>query len=128
MRTRFRIVFVAVAMAVAGCDRPVEARSADEAVFELGGDAKPLSQWLEAARKRQQATTRVEAPVLQLPTPKLPVRVRIARLQSGETLSDLCRRELGDANAWRKVAEFNGWSEADLRRLSVGTEVRLPVD
>ncbi|MGE0141973.1 MAG: hypothetical protein AB7I19_02995 [Planctomycetota bacterium] len=128
MRTRFRIVFVVVATALAGCERAAQARSADEAVFELGGDAKPLSEWLATARKRQQASTRIEAPLLSLPTPKLPVRVRIARLEPGETLSDLCRRELADANAWRKVAEFNGWSEADLRRLSVGTEVRLPVD
>lgn len=56
-------------------------------------------------------------------TSKRPERVQ---LQESDTLSDLCERELGRSKHWRRVAEFNGWSEEDLLRLRPGTWVRIP--
>jgi hypothetical protein len=49
-------------------------------------------------------------------------------LGEGDTLSELCQRELGRGSLWRRVAEFNGWSEAEVSRLRPGTEVRVPDD
>ena len=56
-----------------------------------------------------------------------PLRDRV-QLQEGDTLSDLCRRELGQASLWRRIAEHNKWSDRDLRRLPAGTWVSIPAD
>ena len=56
-------------------------------------------------------------------SPGAPRRVR---LLDGDTLSELCARELGSARRWREVAALNGWSEAALSRLPAGTWVELP--
>ena len=57
-----------------------------------------------------------------------PVEPRRLQLQAGDTLSELCARELGSARFWRRVAAFNGWSDRDTLRLRPGTWVKVPPD
>ena len=110
--------------------RPASASSSDSAVFELGGDGPSLAQVLRAAADRStDPATGNATPIvpLRVPEPERRVRFKTVHLPAGETLGELCARELGRASAWREVAELNGWSEADVRRLPTGCEVRLPI-
>ncbi|MFO1052893.1 MAG: hypothetical protein U1F36_11815 [Planctomycetota bacterium] len=120
---------VALLVGLSACKpREAAARSRDELVLELGGDGPPLAKLLTDARRRvESASSQTIASPLRLRAPERPVRYRTVRLGAGESLSKLCARVLGDSSRWREIAELNGWSEADLRRLAEGTDVRLPM-
>ena len=128
-RCQWRSVCVVSLLVFVACDgRRADARAPDEAVFELGGDAHPLAEVLRAVEQGSPATPRVAKPPLVIPATPKPLRFRTVKLGAGQTLTALCGKELGDASRWREVAELNGWSEDELRRLSTGTEVRIPID
>ncbi len=116
-------------LSIAACgDREAAARGKDEAIFELGADSPPLADVLKAAARNSAARPpSLQAP-LSIPASPKPTRYRTVVLGAGETLAGLCAKHLGDAGRWRQVAELNGWTEDDLRRLSTGTEVRLPME
>ncbi|MBK8978575.1 MAG: hypothetical protein IPM29_21985 [Planctomycetes bacterium] len=101
----------------------------DELRLELGGEGPSIRDVLHSARRAtggDGAPLRIETPRPEPPPPP-PPPTRVVHLAPGQTLSSLCRAELGDPDRWREVMELNGWSEADLFRLAVGTPVRLPV-
>jgi hypothetical protein len=52
------------------------------------------------------------------------------RVRSGDTLSAIAYRELGNANRWREITKADGstFTEEEARNLQVGMSVYLPVD
>jgi hypothetical protein len=57
-----------------------------------------------------------------------PPQIRVVRLEEGETLGELCARELGSSARWEEIAELNGWSTSDVSALPSNCEVRLPIE
>lgn len=49
----------------------------------------------------------------------------VVELPAGETLIHVARRHLGDGRRYLEVMQWNGWSEADARRLATGERIRL---
>jgi hypothetical protein len=77
----------------------------------------------EPAPAREPPPRSREEPIPQ-PTPVVPPRE--VRLGRGQTVAALAREHLGSGDRWREILDLNGWTEADAKRLSVGTVVRLP--
>ena len=48
-------------------------------------------------------------------------------LGKGGTLIHLAKRHLGDGRRFPELLQWNGWSDADARRLRAGQVVRIPV-
>jgi surface antigen len=61
--------------------------------------------------------------------PAQPGKQREYRVRSGDTLSGIAFRELGNANRWREITKADGstFTEAEARNLQVGMSVYLPV-
>jgi subtilisin family serine protease/surface antigen len=61
--------------------------------------------------------------------PAQPGKQREYRVRSGDTLSAIAYRELGNANRWREITKADGstFTEAEARNLQVGMSVYLPV-
>ena len=61
--------------------------------------------------------------------PATPGQQRQYIVRSGDTLSGIAQRELGDANRWREIQKPGGgtFTEAEARNLPVGQSVYLPV-
>ena len=61
--------------------------------------------------------------------PATPGKQRQYTVRSGDTLSEIARRELGDGNRWREIKKADGstFTEAEAKRLQVGMSVYLPV-
>lgn len=61
--------------------------------------------------------------------PAQPGKQREYRVRSGDTLSAIAFRELGNANRWREITKADGsmFTEAEARNLQVGISVYLPV-
>jgi len=61
--------------------------------------------------------------------PATPGKQRQYIVRSGDTLSVIAKRELGDANRWREIQKVGGgtFTEAEARNLQVGQSVYLPV-
>ena len=51
---------------------------------------------------------------------------RVHRIQKGESLYGLSVRYLGAGKRWREIAQLNGLSDAQVRRISVGREIKIP--
>jgi nucleoid-associated protein YgaU len=51
---------------------------------------------------------------------------KVHRVKRGETLPAIAFREYGDAASWRLIADENADRLPDLRRLTPGTELRIP--
>jgi surface antigen len=51
------------------------------------------------------------------------------RVRSGDTLSGIALRELGDANRWREIKKADGkaFTEVEARQLQIGNSVYLPI-
>lgn len=49
----------------------------------------------------------------------------VVRLEPRQTLGHVARRHLGSATRFKEIMEWNGWSDAQTRRLREGTEIRL---
>ena len=49
----------------------------------------------------------------------------VVPLPKDQTLVHVARRHLGDGRRWQELLEWNGWSEADARRLRVGQAVKI---
>ena len=47
-------------------------------------------------------------------------------IQKGDSLYALSRKHLGSGKRWREIAQINGLSDADVKRLSVGRVLKLP--
>ena len=47
-------------------------------------------------------------------------------VQKGDSLYGLSARHLGSGKRWPEIARLNGLSDADIKRLSVGRELKLP--
>lgn len=113
-----------VAVLGGGCgDPPPAAVGEDRLQLELGGEGRPIADLLPSKSGEP-------APVVVPRPPELPPRhlFRIAKLRPGETLGQLCERELGTSSVWREIAALNGWDAADVNTLQVGQEVRLPIE
>jgi len=61
--------------------------------------------------------------------PATPGKQRQYIVRSGDTLSGIAQRELGDANRWREIQKPGGgtFTDAEARQLKVGQSVYLPV-
>ena len=61
--------------------------------------------------------------------PATPGQQRQYIVRSGDTLSGIAQRELGDANRWREIQKPGGgtFTDAEARNLQVGQSVYLPV-
>ncbi|MEG3863592.1 CHAP domain-containing protein, partial [Microcoleus sp. herbarium12] len=61
--------------------------------------------------------------------PATPGKQRQYIVRSGDTLSGIAKRELGDANRWREIQKVGGgtFTEAEALNLQVGQSVYLPV-
>ncbi len=61
--------------------------------------------------------------------PATPGQTRQYIIKSGDTLSGIAQRELGNANRWREIKKADGstFTEAEARQLRVGQSVYLPV-
>ncbi len=70
-------------------------------------------------------TPEPELPPVPGPTPRQ--QYREIALPEGGSLYKLCEDHLGDGSRWKVVAEANGWSENQVRRLPAGTMVRIPL-
>jgi nucleoid-associated protein YgaU len=64
------------------------------------------------------------------PTPALGLNRRSYTIRSGDVLSTIAQRELGNANRWREITKENGqpFTDAETRQLKVGQTVLLPGD
>lgn len=51
---------------------------------------------------------------------------RVHRMQKGESLYGLSVRYLGAGKRWREIAQLNGLSDAQVRRIGVGREIKIP--
>ncbi len=51
---------------------------------------------------------------------------REVELQSGQTISHLASQHLGTMRRSHEILELNGWTEAEARRLRIGTLVKIP--
>ncbi len=72
---------------------------------------------------------REEAPKAKPETPKVPAAdasTREVEVRSGDTLYEISRRELGDANLYYKILKAN--PGLDPKKLKVGMKVRVPSD
>ena len=109
--------------------------------LEVGGDNKPLSLALRAlqpaAERRPAALPEPRRESAAEPPPVRPaVRPAVqsepaaathtVRLGRDQTVVGLAREHLGSDLRWREILELNGWTEADAKRLPVGTVVVLP--
>ena len=52
--------------------------------------------------------------------------VRVHRIQKGESLYGLSRRYLGAGKRWREIAQLNGLSDGQVRRIAIGREIKIP--
>jgi nucleoid-associated protein YgaU len=71
------------------------------------------------------------APVIPAYTDLTPIPVEAAppmviRVQKGDSLYALSRKHLGSGARWREIADVNGLNDADVQRLAIGRELRLP--
>ncbi len=136
---RRTLIVICGGIVLLGCEpQPPVERIGDPLILELGGQAGRLA---DSLRRTDPAADTVAIPVVPPvgsrtgseesgpePDPPAPVRTtRTVSLQAGGSLVGLCREWLGDGNRWREVMNLNGWTEADLRRLPIGTEVTLPL-
>jgi nucleoid-associated protein YgaU len=87
---------------------------------EIGGDApaKP------AAPPPKSQTPHVASDAPPSPPPPPPPQERTVTVKSGETLSDIARRELGTASRAQELAELNGID--DPTKLRAGQTLKLP--
>lgn len=146
---RFSWVVAAVGLLLgAGCGSNAPAPSKNALVLELGGDNRSLRAELAAAGvvivplapPQQEEPLRTEEPgsvtdgppapaptPVPQPEPAPPVvkDVPTTKLRDGETLVVIARRHLGDGRRWRDLMEWNGWTEAQLTKLPIGTTVKL---
>lgn len=67
-----------------------------------------------------------ENPVPPTPEPTPDPGYLVVQLQHGQTLIHLAKKYLGNPNRYRELLTFNGWSEADARRLKDGQDVKVP--
>ena len=106
-------------------DTVVRNRAENILALRLGGAQENLSEaLLGAASSRKPGTSGEQKHPSDSDDEAKPLYVR---LRGGESVSLLCRREFGSAGAAKVkgVLELNGWSEAEARRLTTGTWVRL---
>lgn len=82
--------------------------------------ANPLS----LARPHASAT-----PTQTRPKPSVPERSSGVSLRRGDTLWEVAQKQLGSGNRWRELRKADGsqFTEKETRRLTVGTQVHLPV-
>lgn len=66
-------------------------------------------------------------PALPDPVPSGQEWVEVA-LEPRQTLMHLARIHLGSGNRFKEIMAWNGWTDADARRLQPGTKVRLRKD
>src|SRR5690606_6987577 len=131
---RSRILAVSglvVAPLLAGCGErspALHARdSASRLVIEVGGDGRKLGELLRASSATPGAGPRPVSPADPTTLSDGPVReYREVLLEPGQTLSQLCAAQLGDAGRWREVAKLNGWSDEQIARLPARQVVLLP--
>lgn len=67
------------------------------------------------------------APVVTVEVPRAP-QYETVRLRSGESLSHLAARHLGDPNRWREIVELNADVITNPDRVPAGTELKIPND
>ena len=48
------------------------------------------------------------------------------RIRKGDNLYALSRQYLGTGRRWREIADLNGLSDSDVKRLAVGREIQIP--
>ncbi len=125
---------------LASCgEEPTRSAADRPMVLELGGNQPTIAEVLRRTAPRSAVEPPPEPEPRSEPAPRTeppaPPRVQpdppppaftTVPLPEGYTLIRLCREQLGDGGRWPEVAKLNGWSEADLKRLAVGTEVKLP--
>lgn len=67
-------------------------------------------------------------PAPEVVTPPPAPTTKTVTLKRGQTLIDLAKEHLGNANRFREILAINGWNEARARKLAEGTKVLIPVD
>jgi LysM repeat protein len=87
---------------------------------EIGGDAPAKT----AAPPSSAQTPQVANNAPPAPPPPPPPQERTVTVKSGETLSDIARRELGTASRAQEIAELNGID--DPTKLRAGQTLKLP--
>ncbi len=117
----------------AACGGPPPEPAGDDVLeLELGGAHQPLEAALRANDPRAPAP--IEAPPRVEPEPRLQplapeppaARPRTVTLRRNQTIAGLAREHLGSSSRFQEILDLNGWTEADARRLPVGTPVKIP--
>lgn len=90
----------------------------------LPGDAAPLASQPEKPAAKKSTAAPKPASERAAPPEKLLAGGRSCKVQKGDTLQAIARRELGDGDRWKEISELNpGLSPS---KLSVGQVLRLP--
>ncbi|MCU0569606.1 MAG: LysM peptidoglycan-binding domain-containing protein [Oculatellaceae cyanobacterium Prado106] len=127
--------------------RPYTIQSGDMLTAIAQRNLGNANRWREITKENGQSFTEEEARRLQIgqvvylpgnapiPTPSpspapaiTPANRRSYTIQSGDMLSTIAQRSLGNANRWREITKENGqpFTEAEARNLRVGQVVFLP--
>ncbi len=110
----------------ATADRRPAASGADPAANRVPAESPPGPDSEPAqVPDYDEVGTPVESAAAEPPPAPIGPRREVS-LDAGQTLFELARVHLGDGNRFHELLELNGWSEAQARRLPVGTVVQLP--
>ena len=124
------MVLLAVSLGLMGCSNKKKGTEATVLPPPPPLESEPMPASLSAAPTPiapAPAPAAQQQPVWNESAPYTPAPVaggRTYRVQRGDTLMGIARREYNDAGMWRKIAEANGLSNPNV--IKVGQELVLP--
>src|SRR5450830_186436 len=80
----------------------------------------------ESSGDKPQPDSSVQAPPVEDPPASSEPLFDIYTVQSGDTLSEIARRKLGDANRWLEIAQANRETVPDPDKIKPGQQLKIP--
>ena len=80
----------------------------------------------ESSGDKPQPDSSVQAPPVEDPSASSEPLFDIYTVQSGDTLSEIARRKLGDANRWLEIAQANRETVPDPDKIKPGQQLKIP--